>query len=143
MTTPMPTDAQVAVEGIMKTGEYGDAKFYKVACQCGDPDHHIDFSVEAEDTGINVNVYITTKTDHWTESVKKRYDIDNPYLQELDWTVKDFWNAFVTRLKLTWQVWTQGYLKTESTIAMTEQQALNYAETLKSAVRDVRNFKKP
>lgn len=130
-----------AVEGIMKTGEFGDAKFYKVACQCGSPDHDINFEVEADETGVNVNTYVSVKTDWWTESVKKRYDIDNPYLQELDWTVKDIWNGLITRLKLTWRVWTKGYLKTESTIAMTEQQALNYAETLKSAVKDVKIFR--
>lgn len=134
-------NAQTPAEGIMKVGEYGDAKFYKVACQCGSPDHDIDFEVEAEDPNVNVNIYVKVKTDHWTEAVKKRYDIDNPYLQELDWTVKDIINGFVTRLKLTWQVWTQGYLKTDVTVAMTEQQALNYAETLKSAVNDVKSFK--
>jgi hypothetical protein len=133
---------EIAIEGIMKTGEYGDAKFYKVSCQCGFPDHDIDFMVEADETGVNVNTHVTVKTDYWSESVKKRYDIDNPYLQELDWTVKDIWNGFVTRLKLTWRVWTKGYIETESTIAMTEQQALNYAETLKSAIKDVQNFKK-
>jgi hypothetical protein len=57
--------------------------------------------------------------------------------------LKDILNGFVTRLKLTWTVWTKGYIKTESTIAMTEQQALNYAETLKSAIQDVKDFKKP
>lgn len=134
-------NAQTPAEGIMKVGEYGDAKFYKVACQCGSPDHDIDFEVEAEDPNVNVNIYVKVKTDHWTEAVKKRYDIDNPYLQELDWTVKDIINGFVTRLKLTWQVWTQGYLKNEVTVVMTEQQALNYAETLKSAVNDVKSFK--
>lgn len=133
--------AQTPAEGIMKVGEYGDAKFYKVACQCGSPDHDIDFEVEAEDPNVNVNIYVKVKTDYWTEAVKKRYDIDNAYLQELDWTVKDIINGFVTRLKLTWRVWTQGYLKTEVTVAMTEQQALNYAETLKSAVNDVKSFK--
>jgi len=133
---------EIAIEGIMKTGEYGDAKFYKVSCQCGFSDHDIDFMVEAEETGVNVNTHVTVKTDYWSESVKKRYDIDNQFLQELDWTVKDLWNGFVTRLKLTWRVWTHGYLKTEVTIAMNEQQALNYAETLKSAIKDVQNFKK-
>lgn len=134
-------NSQPAAEGIMKTGEYGDAKFYKVVCQCGDPDHDIDFSVEAEDTGVNVNIHTTTKTDHWTESVKKRYDIDNPYFQELDWALKDIWNGLVTRLKLTWQVWTKGVIKTEITVAMSEQQAINYADTLKSAVVDVKTFR--
>lgn len=133
---------QLPAEGIMKTGDFGDAKFYKIACQCANPDHDIDFEVEAEDPNVSVNVYVTVKTDHWTESVKKRYDIDNPYLQELDWFWKDLWNGVVTRVKLTWQIWTQGYIKTQTTIAMTEQQTLNYAETLKTAVKDVKEFKK-
>ena len=142
MTTPMPTDAQTAVEGIMKTGEYGDAKFYKVACQCGSPDHDIDFEVEACLTGVSVNTYVTAKTDHWTEAVKKRYDIDTVWMQEWDWFWKDIFNGLVRRIKLTWEIWSKGYVRTETTIAMNEQQALNYAETLKSAIRDVKNFKK-
>jgi hypothetical protein len=128
--------------GIMKTGEFGDSKFYKVVCGCGQPDHDIDFEVEAVDTGINVNTYVVSKTDYWSESFKKRYDIDNTWLQEWDWFWKDLINGFMCRVKLTWTVWTQGYVKTESTIAMTEQQTLNYAETLKSAIQDVKNFKK-
>ena len=133
--------AQFPAEGIMKTGEYGSSKFYKVVCGCGQPDHDIDFEVEAADTGVNVNTYVSAKTDFWTETVKKRYDIDNPWLQEFDWAWKDLLNGLVTRLKLTWTVWTQGYVKCETTIAMTEQQALNYAETLKSAVKDVKEFR--
>ncbi len=134
---------QTPAEGIMITGDYGDSKFYKVVCGCGQDDHSIDFEVEAAETGINVNTYVTVKTDYWSESVKKRYDINNPYLQELDWALKDIWNGLITRLKLTWTVWTKGYVKTETTIAMTEQQALNYAETIKSAIQDVKDFKKP
>jgi hypothetical protein len=133
--------AQAPAEGIMKTNDFGDSKFYKVVCSCGSPDHDIDFEVEADDTGVNVNTYITTKTDYWSESVKKRYDINNPYLQELDWTLKDIWNGVITRLKLTWAIWTAGYIKTEATIAMSEQQALNYSETLKSAISEVKEFK--
>lgn len=129
--------------GIMRTSDFGDSKFYKVVCGCGQPDHDIDFEVEAADTGINVNTYITAKTDYWTETVKKRYDIDSIWLQEFDWFWKNLVNGVITRLKLTWTIWTQGYVKTETTIAMSEQQALNYAETLKSAIQDVKNFQKP
>ena len=129
--------------GIMRTSDFGDSKFYKVVCGCGQPDHDINFEVEASDTGINVNTYVVSKTDYWSESVKKRYDIENTWLQEWDWFWKDLVNGFITRLKLTWTVWTQGYVKTESTIAMNEQQTLNYAETLKSAIQDVKNFQKP
>ncbi len=130
-------------QGIMMTGDYGNSKFYKVVCGCGQPDHDLDFEVEAEDTGVNINTFVTAKTDYWTESIKKRYDINNPYLQELDWALKDIWNGLVTRLKLTWTVWTKGYVRCETTITMSEQQALNYADTIKSAIQDVKDFKKP
>lgn len=135
--------AESPAVGIMKTNDFGDSKFYKVVCGCGQPDHDVNFEVEAADTGISVNTYITAKSDHWNETVGKKYDIDNNWLQEWDWFWKDLVNGFVCRLKMTWAIWTQGYIKTESTIAMTEQQALNYAETIKSAIQDVKDFKKP
>lgn len=135
--------AQNPAEGILKTNDYGDSKWYHVVCGCGQSDHTLTVEVEAEDTGVSVNTYVTVKTDYWTESIKKRYDIDNPYLQELDWALKDLWNGLITRLKLTWTIWTKGYIKAETTILMSEQQALNYAETLKSAIQDVKDFKKP
>jgi len=133
--------AQAPAEGIMKTGEYGDSKFYKVVCGCGQPDHDLDFEVEASDTGITINTYVTAKSDYWTEATKKRYDIDTVWMQEWDWFWKDLFNGLVRRVKLTWEIWFNGYIRTESTIAMNEQQALNYAETIKSAVNDVKTFR--
>lgn len=133
--------AQKPAEGILKTNDYGNSKWYKVVCGCGQPDHSLDFEVEADETGVTVNTYVTAKTDYWSEVVKKKYDIDNPYLQELDWTIKDIINGFFTRLKLTWSVWTKGYLQCETTIIMSEQQTINYAETLKQAAEDVKEFR--
>lgn len=134
--------AETPAEGIMKTGDYGNAKWYKVVCGCGQPDHNIDFEVEADECSISVNTYVTSKTDYWGETFKRRFDIDNVWLQEFDWFWKDLVNGFTRRIKWTWRIWTQGYVKTETTISMSEQQALNYAETLKSAIQDVKDFKK-
>ena len=134
--------AETPAEGIMKTGDYGNAKWYKVVCGCGQPDHNIDFEVEADDCSVNVNTYVTTKTDYWGETFKRRFDIDSVWLQEFDWFWKDLINGFTRRVKWTWRIWTQGYIKTETTISMSEQQALNYAETLKFAIQDVKDFKK-
>ncbi len=134
---------ETPAEGILKRGDYGDSKFYQVVCGCGQEYHDHNFEVEAADTGINVNLYITVKTDYWSELVEKRYDIDSPWLQEVDWFAKDLINGLWTRLKVTWQLWTTGAVTAQSTIAMSEQQALNYAETLKKAVKDVQDFKKP
>jgi hypothetical protein len=134
--------AQTPAQGIMKTGEFGNSKFYKVVCGCGQPDHDIDFEVEADETGVNVNTYVTSKTNYWSESVTKRYDIDSPWLQEWDWFWKDLVNGLITRIKLTWALWTKGYIETQTTITMNEQQALNYADTLKSAINDVKEFRR-
>lgn len=138
----MTLEAQTPAEGILETHDFGNSKWYKVSCGCGQPDHEIAFEVEADDFGINVNTYTTQKTVWWKEYAKKRYDIDNTWLQEFDWFWKDLWNGLVTRLSLTRDIWFKGYVKYESTTTMTKQQALNYAETLKSAINDVESFEK-
>lgn len=133
--------AQAPAEGILKRGDYGDSMWYQVVCSCGQEHHDHNVEVEAEETGINVNIHATAKTNYWTELVEKRYDIDDTWQQEFDWFWKDLVNGIWTRLKITWEVWTTGAVKVETTIAMTEQQALNYAKTLENAIQDVKNFR--
>ena len=137
----MQIKAQKPAEGILKRNDYGDSKWYQVVCGCGQEHHSHDVEIEADETGVNVNVYATVKTDYWSETVKKRYDIDNPWQQEFDWFWKDLVNGIVRRLKVTWEVWTTGAVTTETTITMSEQQALNYADTLKSGIQDVKFFR--
>ena len=133
--------SQIPAEGILKTNDYGNSKWYKVVCGCGQPDHELDFEIESDECGVSVNTYVIVKTDYWTETVKKRYDIDNTWLQEFDWAWKDIVNGLVTRLKLTWSIWFKGYIKAETTVLMSEQQALNYAETIKHSIEDVKSFR--
>lgn len=134
-------NAETPAEGILKRGEYGDSKFYSVACSCGNDDHAIEFEVEADETGVTVNTWLTQKTDSWTEEFDKRYDIEDQWVQEVEWFWKDFWNGFFRRIRLTYQIWRYGYVEYQSTTVMTEQQALNYAETIKSAITDVKAFR--
>lgn len=129
-------------EGIMKTGDWGNSKCYKIVCGCQQPDHEHDVWVESSDVGVNVDVFVTSKTDYWSETFKKRYDIENIWQQEFDWAWKDLVNGIISRVKLTWSIWTKGYIKTETTITMSEQQAFNYADAIKSAVQDVKDFRK-
>jgi hypothetical protein len=135
--------AQIPAEGILKTHDWGNAKVYKIACDCGQPDHEHNVWVEADECGINVNIYTTVKTDCWSEGLKPKYDIDNIWLQEFEWFWKSLYNGLARRLKLTKSIWFKGYADFETTICMTEQQTLNYAETLKSAITDVKEFRKP
>jgi len=133
--------AEAPALGIMKTKDFGDSVWYNVACECSDSSHDINFNVSVEDDVIAVNTHVESRTDYWSETFDKRYDIDNTWLQEFDWAWKDLVNGFVARVKLTWRLWTKGYIRTESTVMLSEQQALNYAETLKTAIKDLETFK--
>ena len=104
--------AQKPAEGILLTRDYGDAMQYVVTCECSDNNHSHNIWVEAEDSNVSVTIYTTTKTKWWESS----------------------------RWKHVWTLLTKGYVEYEASIIMTEQQTLNYAETLKSAVESSKKF---
>ena len=105
---------QQPAEGILIQGDFGDAKTYRVVCECGSSDHDHLVWVEADNTGINVTTYTQQKSKWWK----------------------------LNRWQIIWRLLTRGYVEYEASLVMTEQQALNYAEVLKSAVKDVEEFKK-
>ena len=104
---------QTPAEGILKKNDWGDAKMYQVVCECGQSDHEQNLWVEADETGISVTIYATVKSPWWS----------------------------MNRFKQIWTFLTKGYLQYETVLTMNEQAAFNYAETLKSAVKDVKEFK--
>ena len=105
---------QIPAEGIMKTNDWGDSRVYRVACNCGVENHNHNMWVEADDCDISVTIYTTGKTNYWSK----------------------------TRWYHIWTLLTKGYIDTESTVHLSKQQALNYAETLKSAIEDLEAFRK-
>jgi hypothetical protein len=106
--------AQAPAEGILKRNDWGLSRVYEVLCQCHDNEHDHSVWVEAEeDSEIVVIVYTTTMTPFWS----------------------------VSRWRQMWQLLTQGFVKSEVALSMTEQQALNYAETLKTAVKELNTLK--
>jgi hypothetical protein len=106
---------QAPAEGILKRNDWGNSKLYQVVCECGVDAHDHTVWVEVDDTEcVNVTVY-TTVTSKW-------------------------WK--LNRWQQIWTLLTKGYVEYEATIIMSEQQALNYAEVLKSAVKDVQEFKR-
>ena len=105
--------AQTPAEGVLLRKDYGDAKVYKIVCECGDCDHSHEVWVEADETGVSVTVYTQQKTKWWV----------------------------LNRWKKIWTLLTKGYIEVESNLIMGEQQAFNYAHTLLSAVEDVEKFK--
>jgi hypothetical protein len=134
---------QTPAEGILIHGDYGDAKHYTVICNCTDSSHYHNLWIEADDTGVVVHTYTEQKTDWWSQAVESRYNIDNEIYQNIHWFFVGLINDWVRRVSLIWTILTKGYIKYEASLHMTEQQAINYAETLKSAVADVKKFRKP
>lgn len=105
--------AQQPAEGILIRKDYGDAKSYTVACECCGSECEHNVWVEAEETGITVTTYTQQKTKWWE----------------------------LNRWQIIWTLLTKGYIEYEASIIMSEQQALNYAEVLQSAIKDVKLFK--
>ena len=106
-------NAEKPAFGILKTNDWGNSIWYYVPCDCTDDDHAHTIDVEADDFGVHVNIYVTTTTKFWSSS----------------------------RWKYIWQLLTTGKVEFQSTIILQEQQALNYAKALTTAMNSVKLFK--
>lgn len=105
--------AQKPAEGILKTTEWGNSKWYHIHCSCGSEDCAHEVNIEADDCDVQVHIYHNQHTKWWEKN----------------------------RWKQIWQILTKGYAEMQTTIVMNEQTALNYAETLKAAMKDVKDFR--
>jgi hypothetical protein len=105
--------AQTPAEGIVKQHDWGDSMVYKVLCTCGSNEHSHDVWIEKDNIGIVVNIHTIVKSQWWK----------------------------INRLQAIWRLLTQGYVEYETSLIMTEQQALNYAEALKDAIKHVQQVK--
>jgi len=106
--------AQVPAEGIMLYKDWGASKMYSVMCNCGSDECQHMVDIEADECDISVITYTTQKSKWWS----------------------------MNRFQIIWTLLTKGYIEYQASIHMSKQQALNYAETLKSAVKDVEEFRK-
>jgi hypothetical protein len=109
-------EPQVPATSIAKTGEFKDASIFQVVCDCNSPDHSVNMWIEVDPETefklISVNFYAETYSNYKTN-----------------------WAA---RLKIIWDVLTQGYYKQESSLMLNEQAAVNFAHTI---LREVDKFK--
>lgn len=132
-------EVQIPAEGIMKHGDYGDSKFYEIACSCGQQDHAHQLMIEASGDDITVTINTTVTTDWWSDSIKVEFQ--DTWQNSVLRFAASLANGLVRRIKLTWQVWAVGYVKYQADTIMNEQQALNYAATLNAAIVDVKQFR--
>jgi hypothetical protein len=128
-------EPQIPAVGILERQDFGDSKYYQVACKCG-CGSDLQLNVEVDDCGIAVNTWTQVKSPWW----KKRFDVDAysgiPVVYSVLYTTNDWLN----RLSWIWTIITKGYVEMESWTMMDRQQTLNFAETLKRAITDVEDF---
>jgi hypothetical protein len=131
------------LEGILKTGDYGDSKHYHIVCSCGDVDHAHDVNVEieADDCDVSVHVFLTVGNDYWIETFKRRRKYDDSWSEWFDNTWKAPVNAFLRKLKFTWEVWVKGETTFQTTMCLSEAAAKNYSCALDKAADDVKLFR--
>jgi hypothetical protein len=103
---------QSPAKGILKVNDWGQSIMYKVVCDCGDDSCSHTIDIEADDCVVNVTVYTQTRTNFWSMS----------------------------RWSHIWQLLTKGHTNFETSLVLSEQTALNYAETLRSAIQDVKHL---
>lgn len=95
--------------GILKQGDFGDAVWYQVACDCTDSDHAHMIEIEADESYVTVHVYVDATTPWWSMS----------------------------RWKQIWQILTTGRAEMQAVALLKPQQAVNYAHALKSGAKQV------
>lgn len=105
--------SQIPAKGILKTNDWGNSQMYKAVCECGDDNCSHIIDIEA-DQEVNVIIYTRTRTNFWSK----------------------------TRWFHIWKLLTKGHTDFETAIVLDKQSALNYADTIKLAIKDVENFRK-
>ncbi len=131
---------QTPAVGIMLLDDFDHTKFYKIECTCGDENHSVIVQVEADkDTEITVIHYTTEYTDFWHNRFRqeKSWAIKNTLLFNLNYFIRGWLNSLAHRIKITWDIWVKGHIKYQGSINMNQQQALNYANTIKQAIKSI------
>ena len=133
--------SETPAEGISKTKDWGDAKWYHVNCECGNKNHYHDLWVEADHETRQVVVEISTNstTDFWSTTVDPYVTRSSETLQFVEEWGRYLINETVRRTRLVFRILFRGYAEYNSTVILTPQQAVNYADTLKKAVKAIKD----
>lgn len=124
---------QPPAEGILKQNDFGNSKWYKIACSCSAHEHEVDMAVESEDTGIAVYFFTDTKTAWWKDHCIRNFDW-------LPYDVKYWINRIINSVSLIYHGIFHGYIKFSADMYLSKQAAVNLANVLVTAIDDVEEF---
>lgn len=109
------------LRNIMETGDWGDAKCYRVGCDCSDPTHDASMWIEVDSDSDTRDVQLTFYVDTWTP----------------------FWDTKFDRFKAAYDILFKGINRQQHTMILNEKAAECLTGTITQAIKDVRDFKKP
>jgi len=109
---------QTPAQGIMLNRNWGTARSYTIACECGDTDHFPQMWIEVgdENDADFQNVTVT----FYVETVSPWYS--------------------TSRWRQIWSMLTRGYVKQESTLILNKQAALNLSTVLRNSVAEMQEI---
>lgn len=105
--------SQTPAEGIMLQRDWGKAKSYTVACDCGDHEHNVHMWVE----------------------VAPEQDVQDVTLTFYVQTTNSWWDK--NRWQQIWEILTKGYTKNEATVILSKQAALNLSTVIRNSVNEL------
>lgn len=131
--------AQKPAKGVTLVHDFRDSRYYRVDCDCGNEDDHIEVCVELDDFDeIIVQFEATQKTDWWKRVSRYNvYEINSPWLFSIVNSLQELVNGIAHRLRVTRDVWFRGYVTYSSSTILSEQAALNFSAALASAVHEI------
>jgi len=106
---------QKPAQGIMLDRNWGDARSYTIACECGGREHYPQMWIEVGDEN-DAELQNLTVT-FYVETVSPWYRI--------------------SRWRQIWQMLVYGYVKQESTLILSEQAALNLSTVIRNSVAEM------
>jgi hypothetical protein len=107
--------AQKPAVGIMLNRNWGTARSYTIACECGGIDHYPQMWIEVGDESdqelqnVTVTFYVETSS---------------PWYR-------------VSRWRQIWSMLTRGYVRQESTLILSQQAALNLGTVIRNSVAEM------
>lgn len=124
----MDLKPETPAEGVMKMVA---PSMYKFMCNCGCEDHDVVMEFAEDKFGKTVTFYATTSTAYWRDRFGAAHE-DRLVVKQLKKVANDVYN----RVGLACQALFQGYVKTESTTILTDQQAATLAGLLSTPRRE-------
>ena len=124
----MDLKPEVPAMGIMKMGSHN---MYKIMCDCGCENHDVVMDVDSDEFGQTISFYATTSTAYWMDRFGAGQE-ERPVVKQ----VKRFANEVYNRVSIAATAIIYGYIKTESTTILTDQQAATLACLLSNSHRE-------